>query len=259
MELNPLNNRKLPKESAFYPKTSSEVSISIKNIIKNAISNGKNKIFIRTNLKQGLPLENINKIAGPFIEAWALEKFKELSDQSGNRYGLINVEAGRRLDTYDMILQFKLKTTTEYVSANVDVKSTAEDIVTAGKSPNITSFVRIRNEYLDDPNYIFLILSLKYKVFNEKADKEGITNGVMQVNNYYVYDIKYISKKDLNYNPALGAGQLQIRDMGYVEEKKKTTEEFIKMIDDKFIKSKGMDSWLKTAHQNNWLNEENEK
>ena len=47
--------------------------------------------------------------------------------------------------------------------------------------------------------------------------------------------------------------------MGYVGEEKKTTEEFIKMIDDKFIKSKGIDSWLKTAHQNNWLNEENEK
>ena len=204
MEVNPLNNRKLPKESLVYPKISGEVCISIRDIIKNTILNKDNKIFIRTNLKQGLPLENINKIAGPFIEAWALEKFKELSDQSGNRYGLVNVEAGKKLDTYDMILQFKLKTISEYVSANVDVKSTAEDIVTAGKNPNITSFARIRNEYLDDPDYIFLILSLKYKVFSEKADKEGITNGVMQVNDYYVYDIKYVSKKDLNYNPALG-------------------------------------------------------
>ena len=75
MEVNTLNNRKLPKESAFYPK----ISITIKNIIKTTISNGQNKIFIRTNLKQGLPIENINKIAGPFIEAWALEKFQELS------------------------------------------------------------------------------------------------------------------------------------------------------------------------------------
>ena len=257
MEANSLNDRKLPQESSLYPKLSNEICLLIKDIIKNTILNKENKIFIRTNLKQGLPLENINKIAGPFIEAWALEKFQELSDQSGNRYGLVNVEAGKRLDTYDMILQFKLKTINEYASANVDVKSTAEDIVTAGKSPNITSFARIRNEYLDDPDYIFLILSLKYKVFSEKADEEGITNGVMQVNDYYIYDIKYVSKKDLNYNPALGTGQLQIRDVHYVEEEKKTTEEFIKMIDDKFIKSKGMDSWLKMANQNNWLKEEN--
>ena len=255
MEINPLNNRKLPKESLSYPKMSNEVCNTIRGIIKNAISNKDNKIFIRTNLKQGLPLENINKIAGPFIEAWALEKFTELSDQSGNRYGLVNIEAGKRLDAYDMILQFKLNTTNKYVSANIDVKSTAEDIITAGKSPNITSFVRIRNEYLDDPDYIFLILSLKYQVFSEKMTEKGITNGVMQVNAYCVYDIKYVSNKDLNYNPSLGIGQLQIRDVHYVEEEKKTTEEFIKMIDDKFIRSKGMDSWLKIAHQNNWLKE----
>jgi len=63
-------------------------------------------------------------------------------------------------------------------------------------------------------------------------------------------------KKKLNYNSALGTGQLQIRDVHYVEEEKKTVEEFIKMIDDKFIKSTGIDSWLKIAHQNNWLKEE---
>ena len=110
------------------------------------------------------------------------------------------------------------------------------------------------NEYLDDPDYIFLILSLKYKIFSEKT-KEGMTNGVMQVNNYYVYDIKYVSKKDLDYNPSLGTGQLQIRNVHDVVEEQKTTEEFIKMIDDKFIQSKGIKSWMKMANQNNWLKE----
>ena len=153
----------MPKESSFYPKMSDDVCSAIRQIMDGVISSGNNKIFIRTNLKQGLPLENINKVAGPFIEAWALEKFKEISDKTGNKYGLINVEPGKRLDAYDMILQFKLKDINKYVSANVDSKSNAEDIVTSGKSPNITSFARIRNEYLDDPNYIFLILSLKYK------------------------------------------------------------------------------------------------
>lgn len=251
-----LKKRKLPKESALYPKMSDRVCGVIREIIKEAIDNGKNKIFIRTNLKKGLPLENINKVAGPFVEAWALEKFEEISDKVGNKYGLVNVEAGKRLDAFDMILQFKLKGIDDYVSANVDSKATAEDILTSGKSPNITSYARIRNEYLEDPNYIFLVLSLKHKVFSEKADGNGITNGIMQVNSYHVYDIKYVSAKDLNYNPALGTGQMQIRDIHYVDEERKTAEQFIKMIDEKYINSKGLRPWLKLAEKYQWLKEE---
>ncbi|MEK6645961.1 MAG: restriction endonuclease [Candidatus Firestonebacteria bacterium] len=248
-----LKRRKLPKESALYPKMSDGVCLAIREIIQEAIKTGNNKIFIRTNLKRGLPLENINKVAGPFVEAWALEKFEEISDKIGNKYGLVNVEAGKRLDPFDMILQFKLKNVDNYVSANVDSKATAEDILTSGKSPNITSFARIRNEYLNDPDYIFLILSLKHKVFSEKADNDGITNGIMQVTAYHVYDLKYVSSKDLNYNPALGTGQMQIKDIHYVEEERKTAEQFIKMIDDKYIKSKGINFWLKLAEKFNWI------
>lgn len=248
-----LKKRKLPKEAKLYPKMSDGVCGAIRNIIKEAIDSGNNKIFIRTNLKRGLPLENINKVAGPFVEAWALEKFEEISDQIGNKYGLVNVEAGKRLDPFDMILQFKLKDVDDYVSANVDSKATAEDILTSGKSPNITSFARIRNEYLKDPDYIFLVLSLKHKVFSEKADGDGITNGIMQVNDYHVYDIKYVSAKDLNYNPALGTGQMQIRDIHYVDEERKTAEQFVKMLDEKYIKSKGLKPWLKLAEKYQWI------
>lgn len=248
-----LKNRKIPEESSLYPKISEGVCGAIREIMQNAIDSGNNKIFIRTNLKRGLPLENINKVAGPFVEAWALERFEEISDRAGNKYGLVNVEAGKRLDPFDMVLQFKLKDIVDYISANVDSKATAEDILTSGKSPNITSFARIRNEYLNDPDYIFLILSLKHKVFSEKADKEGITNGIMQVTAYHVYDIKYVSSKDLNYNPALGTGQLQIRDIHYVKEERKTTEQFIRMIDAKYIKSKGFNFWLKLAKKYEWI------
>jgi len=225
----------------------------IREIMKGAIDTGNNKIFIRTNLKRGLPLENINKVAGPFVEAWALEKFEEISDRVGNEYGLVNVQAGKRLDAFDMVLQFKLKDIDDYISANVDSKATAEDILTSGKSPNITSFARIRNEYLDDPDYIFLVLSLKHKVFSEKVDGNGITNGIMQVNVCHVYDIKYVSAKDLNYNPALGTGQMQIRDIHYVDEERKTAEQFIKMIDKKYINSKGLKPWLKLAEKYKWI------
>jgi hypothetical protein len=256
MSVDILKKRKLPKESDIYPKLSNGVCSAIRLIIENAIKSGKNKIFIRTNLKHGLPLENINKIAGPFVEAWALEKFEEVKDEIGNKYGLINVEAGKRLDPFDMILQFKLKHVEDYISANVDAKATSEDILTAGKSPNITSFARIRNEYLDDPDYIFLILSLKHKVFSEKADDDGITNGIMQITSNNIYDIKYLSSKDLSYNPALGTGQLQIRDIHYVDVEKKKTAQFIKMIDEKYIKSKGLKSWIKLAEKFEWIKSE---
>lgn len=248
-----LKARKLPMESSTYPKMSDGVCETIGNIIQTAIDNGNNKIFIRTNLKRGLPLENINKVAGPFVEAWALEKFEEIADDIGNKYGLIHVEAGKRLDAFDMVLQFKLKGVDNFVSANVDAKATAEDILTSGKSPNITSCARIRNEYLEDPDYIFLVLSLKHKVFSEKADRDGITNGIMQVNSYHVYDLKFISVKDLNYNPALGTGQMQIRDIHYVDKEVRTAEQFIIMLDEKYINSKGLASWAKLAKKFGWV------
>jgi hypothetical protein len=224
--------------------------------MKTAIETGKNKIFIQTNLKKGLPLENINKVAGPFVEAWALEQFEIIADDKGNQYQLINVEPGKRLDPFDIILQFKRKrNTTDYVSANVDVKATAEDIKTSGKSPNITSFARIRSEYIDDPDYIFIVLSLKHKVYSEKDQKTGMTNGIMKVVSHSVYDLKYISEQDLSYNPALGTGQLQVRDIHYVDVVQRTTWEFLQMLDKKFIRSQGRKKWLRLAKQHEWVKE----
>lgn len=245
---------KIPKQSADYDQMSDFVLSRIGSIIGDAIKAGDNKIFIRTNLKRGLPLENINKVAGPFVEAWALEKFEAIGDDKDNKYDLIHVEAGKRLDPFDIILQFKKKNQKAgYVSANIDVKATAEDIKSAGKSPNITSYERIRNEYLDDPDYIFIVLSLKHKVYSEKGDEAGITYGIMEVTAYSAYDLKYVGAKDLNYNPALGTGQLQIRDIHYVEITKRTTWEFLKMLDKKYIKSRGETSWKKMARKNEWI------
>ena len=64
-----LNRRKFPKESALYPKMSDGVCGAIRNIIQEAINSGNNKIFIRTNLKRGLPLENINRVLSDFNQA----------------------------------------------------------------------------------------------------------------------------------------------------------------------------------------------
>lgn len=170
---------KIPIESADYSQHSAFIIKHIAEIMKDAIEGGRNKIFIRTNLKRGLPLENINKVAGPFVEAWAMEQFELISEVAGNKYQLIHAEPGRRLDPFDIVLQFKIADKSDYVSADVDVKATAQDIVSSGKSPNITSYARIRTEYIKDPNYIFIVLSLKHKVFSELIAETGMTNGIM--------------------------------------------------------------------------------
>ena len=244
---------KIPRESSDYKLQSDIVCSSIYSIIEQQIKTGNNRIFIRTNLKLGLPLENINKIAGPFVEAWALEKFQEISDDIGNKYGLINVEGGKRLDFYDMVLQFKIKTNNQLISANVDSKATAEDIPNSGKSPNITSYAKVRTEYLNDPDCIFIVLSLKHKVFTEKSDDLKITNGIMEVVSHNVYDLKYVSSKDISYNPALGTGQIQIKDIHYVTRVETTVDHFVKMLDEKFIKSHTFEKWLEMAKKYKWI------
>jgi hypothetical protein len=252
---------KIPEESAKYPEHSAFVIAHISAIMKDSIEAGRNRIFIHTNLRRGLPLENINKVAGPFVEAWAMEQFEDIADDAGNVYELIHAESGRRLDPFDIILQFRVPgqnsgtaaQDVEYASANVDVKATSEDIPNSGKAPNITSYARIRSEYVRDPDYIFIVLSLKHKVFSEKQAETGMTNGVMEVVSYSVYDIKYISARDLGYNPALGTGQMQIRDIHYVELETRTAWEFCQMLDAKFIRSRGEQAWIEIATKQGWI------
>lgn len=84
---------KIPKESSDYKECSDFVIDAIMRIISAAIETGRNKIIINTNIRLGLPMENINKIAGPFVEAWAVEIFSEAVEDKNNKYKLINVEA----------------------------------------------------------------------------------------------------------------------------------------------------------------------
>lgn len=202
---------KMPEQCEDYDECSEFVTTSIEGIIREAIEAGRNKIVINTNLKLGLPMENINKIAGPFVEAWAVEIFQDVLEDKNNRYSLINVEAKERLYMADLILQFKRERKNESgITAEVDVKASAEDIESSGKSPNITSFKRIRTAYIEDPDYIFIILSLKHKVYSTKNSTTGLMDGIMEVAAYNVYDLKYLSSADISYNPALGSGQLQV-------------------------------------------------
>jgi hypothetical protein len=81
--------------------------------------------------------------------------------------------------------------------------------------------------------------------------------GVMEIVGFNAYDLKYLSKTDISYNPALGSGQLQVRDIHYVTKETRTTWEFCKLLDEKCIASrKGFAEWLRYAKSNSWIKED---
>jgi len=247
---------KIPKEEDDYEECSRFVTGAIESIIKDAIAAGRNKIMINTNLKLGLPMENINKVAGPFVEAWASETFHDVLEDDANQYRLINVEAVERLHMADVILQFEKKRKVgSGVTAEVDVKATAEDIEKSGKSPNITSYARIRTAYVEDPDYLFVILSLKHRVYSTRNEETKMMDGIMEVVAYNAYDLKFLSSRDLNYNPALGTGQIQVRDIHYVDLEVRTTWEFCQLLDRKYLQSarRDYDQWLALAKKYGWI------
>lgn len=246
---------KIPIESDDYTECSKFIVDSIESIMKDAMDSGRNKIVINTNLKLGIPMENVNKIAGPFVEAWAFEVFSESIEDVNNKYKLINVEAGERLNMADVILQFKkVRKRSSAVTGHVDVKATSKDIEGSGKSPNITSFARIRTAYVQDPDFIFIILSIKHRVYSSKDVKTKMMMGVMEVVDFNAYDLKFIAATDISYNPALGTGQLQVRDIHYVAFQERTTWDFCQLLDKKCIASKkGFKLWLEYAQKNGWI------
>ena len=244
---------KIPIESPTYKDDSIFVVQQIVEILNERKRINDNKIIINTNLKSGLPLENINKIAGPMIEAWACEVFAGIRDINENKYSLINVETQERLGMADVILQFKKNG--NILTGNIDVKATANDIPNSGKGPNITSFSRIRTAYVTDPDYMFIILSIKHKVYSERNNQTGLIDGVMEVVDYNAYDLKYIGSADINYNPALGTGQIQIRDIHYVTHEFRTTWEMCQLLDRKYLHSsrRTIEDFYREAKRNKWI------
>lgn len=244
---------KIPVESDTYKDDSDFVIRQITNILDERKRVGDDKIIINTNLVSGLPLENINKIAGPMIEAWAGEVFAGIRDHYDNEYNLINVEAQERLGMADIILQFKKSG--RVLTGNIDVKATADDILNSGKGPNITSFARIRTAYITDPDFMFIILSIKHRVYSERNRTTGLVDGIMEIVDYHAYDLKFISDSDINYNPALGTGQIQIKDIHYVTYQYRTTWEMCQLLDQKYLHSsrRSIEDFYREARKNKWI------
>lgn len=244
---------KIPKESKNYRENSNIVVGNILSILEKRVENGDNKIIINTNLRNGLPLENINKIAGPIIEAWACEAFDNVFDDKNNMYNLINVEAQERLGMAGVILQFKKNN--DILTGNIDVKATSNDIPESGRSPNITSFSRIRTAYVKNPDFMFIILSIKHRVYSERNEKTNLMDGIMEILDYNAYDLKFISEDDISYNPALGTGQIQIKDIHYVTTVFRSTWEMCQLLDKKYLNSskKTFEDFYKEAKKNKWI------
>ncbi len=95
----------IPVEASDYLDRSSFVVSAMTSVIRSAIDEGRNRIVINTNLKLGLPMENINKVAGPFIEAWAHEVFNDVVEDPNNVYQLVSVVARERLYMADIVLR----------------------------------------------------------------------------------------------------------------------------------------------------------
>ena len=200
-----------------------------------------------------MPLENINKIAGPMIEAWAFEVFAGIRDDSKNNYSLINVEAQERLGMADIILQFKKDN--KILTGNIDVKATSNDIPNGGKSPNITSFSRIRTAYVEDPDFMFIILSIKHRVYSQRNTASGLMDGIMEIIDYNAYDLKFISDDDISYNPALGTGQIQVKDIHYITFQYRTTWQMCRLLDKKYLSSsrRSFENFYHEAVKNKWI------
>lgn len=127
---------KQPQQCDDYKECSKFVTSAIETIIQATIDAGRNQIIINTNLKLGLPIGNINKIAGPIVETWAYEISHDVMGDKNNEYHLINnVGDQQRFRMIDVILQFKKKRNVESgITAEVDVKATSEDFEPSGKS-----------------------------------------------------------------------------------------------------------------------------
>ncbi len=247
---------KIPVECCDYRECSEFVIAAVMEIVGTAIRDGRNKILLHTNLRHGLPMENINKVAGPFVEAWAYEVFEDAVGCGLFSFDLVNVEAMERLNMADIVLQVRRqRATSTAVTAEVDVKATAEDFAQSGRSPNITSYARIRTAYVDDPDYLFVILSLKHRVYSKRNEQSQLMEGVMEVVGHHAYDLKYLSSADISYNPALGTGQLQVRDVHYVSMEHRSSWDFCQLLDRKFLASsrRSVDDWVRLATQHGWI------
>ena len=192
-------------------------------------------------LKFGTILKDLRKdyhrIAGSLIDAWAFQKLEAIAKEKDNAFGLQNVKAGKRLDLYDFLLFFKFLEGKPEQPAYIDSKATSLDIETSGRNPNLVSFGKIRSLYLKKPYLIYIIVSFKHSL----SERGTI------IKNVEAFELKDLAASDIVYNKRLN--QLQLRDIFNVRLEPRTVDEFIKLIDEKFIRSRGRRDWRREVNR----------
>ena len=111
--------------------------------------------------------------------------------------------------------------------------------------------------YVRDPDYMFIVLSIKHKVYSERNINTGLIDGIMEIVDYNAFDLKYVSDDDLSYNPALGTGQIQIKDIHYVKTQYRTTWQMCQTLDKMYLRSprRTFDDFVREAKKNQWIKE----
>jgi len=68
-------------------------------------------------------------------------------------------------------------------------------------------------------------------------------------------ELKHISSTDITINPALGTGQLQIKDIHYVSLDVRDAWEFCQILDKKYLscKKNTFEGWLELAKKYKWI------
>lgn len=81
---------------------------------------------------------------------------------------------------------------------------------------------------------------------------------IIEIVSHNAYDLKYISDADINYNPALGTGQIQIKDIHYVSYQYRTTWEMCQTLDKKYLHSsrRTIEDFYREAKNNKWIKED---
>ena len=77
----------------------------------------------------------------------------------------------------------------------------------------------------------------------------------MEIVDFNAYDLKYISEIDISYNPSLGTGQIQIKDIHYVNYEFRTTWEMCQLLDKKYLNSskRTIEDFYNLAVKNKWI------
>lgn len=210
-----------------YCEQSKEIQKLITDIFTKAtIDPSINKVLLSTNLKRGLPVKDIHKLAGPLTDEWVYQVLNDIASDSSNQYGIYCVESKDSSSLDDV--SFKIKGIEETIL--IDVKSASlEKGDRAGKSSNLTSFRKIRPHYINNPNSIFMILSVKNGPFIENNIRKGFV-----MTSFNVFDLKLVKEQELKFNTAMG-DQFQIGNSMKVTQVNRTTDEFIELIDKKYI------------------------